>query len=86
MRRCIVSVPSNIAEGQGQLTKGEFLQSLGHARGSLLEFQTQLTIALELEYLSATEYESFDKTSGEVLRMLNGLIESLRVKARVAGA
>jgi four helix bundle protein len=41
MRRCAVSVSSNIAEGQGRSTRGEFHQFLGHARGSLYELETQ---------------------------------------------
>ena len=46
IRRSAVSIVSNIAEGQGRLTKGEFIQFLGHSRGSLLELLTQLEIAL----------------------------------------
>jgi four helix bundle protein len=50
IRRSAVSVPSNIAEGQGRLTRGEFIQFLGHARGSLLELRTQLGIAVDLNH------------------------------------
>ncbi|RDJ93835.1 four helix bundle protein, partial [Lacticaseibacillus rhamnosus] len=55
MRRAAVSVVSNIAEGQGRLTSGEFLHFLGQARGSLLELDTQLAIALDLAYLDQGE-------------------------------
>ena len=78
IRRAAVSVPSNIAEGQGRLTVGEFLHFLGQARGSLLELDTQLAIALDLVYLKSDQYESLDGEIYQVLGLLNRLIESLR--------
>ncbi len=68
LRRAAVSVASNIAEGQGRNTTGEFLQFLDHARGSLLELQTQLDISLELKFLSEAEFHNLEglaaKSSG----------------------
>jgi len=78
LRRAASSVPSNISEGQGKATAGEFIQSLGHARGSLFEAQTYLEIAKELGYLSPEEFQSFFKDSYAVGGLLNRLIESLR--------
>jgi four helix bundle protein len=86
IRRAGVSVVSNIAEGQGRLTKGEFLQFLGHARGSVLELQTQLEIAEDLKYLSIMERGKLDDRISKVLRLLNGLIDSLRDRATAASA
>jgi len=78
IRRAAVSVPSNIAEGQGRMTRGEFIQALGHARGSLFELQTQLEIALDLKYLSDPEFAGLDELVGDVRALLNRLIESLQ--------
>jgi four helix bundle protein len=61
IRRCAVSVPSNIAEGQGRLSSGEFRQSLGIARGSNFELQTQLEVARALRIGNA---EKIDKAEG----------------------
>ena len=78
IRRSAVSIASNIAEGQGRLTRGEFRHFLGIARGSRLELETQPAIAVDLEYLGQVEYESLAQDSYQVLGLLNRLIESLR--------
>jgi four helix bundle protein len=80
-----VSVASNIAEGQGRLTVGEFLHFLGQARGSLLELDTQLAIAVDLEYLNPDHYQELDREIYQVLGLLNRLIESLRKGRTPAG-
>jgi four helix bundle protein len=80
LRRAAVSVPSNIAEGQGRLTRGEFCHFLGQARGSLLEVETQLSIALDLHFLDDAEFRKLEELSSEVQRLLNGLIESMRLR------
>jgi len=75
IRRAAVSIPSNIAEGQARLTRGEFRQSLGHAKGSLAELETQLIIAQNLGFLVSPD--GLFQATAEVGRMLNGLLNSL---------
>ncbi|MGA8274216.1 MAG: four helix bundle protein [Candidatus Sulfotelmatobacter sp.] len=77
LRRGAVSVPSNIAEGQARLSTGEFKQFLGHARGSLMEIQTQILIARDLGYLPHGESDKLLTDAAEVGRLLNGLLKSL---------
>jgi four helix bundle protein len=81
LRRAAVSVASNIAEGQGRLTKGEFSHFLGQARGSLFEVETQLSIAVDLHYLTQDDFKKLKEQSSEVRKVLNGLIESIRFHA-----
>lgn len=78
MRRCAVSIPSNIAEGQGRATRGEFQQFLGHARGSLYELETQILIAGKLGYLAAHDGECLLADTQELGRTVNALIASLK--------
>jgi|SRR5579862_3183581 len=78
IRRASVSIPSNIAEGQGRLTRGEFVHFLGLARGSLLELETQLSIALDLGFLDKAPFSKLDHESYQVLGLINRLLDSLR--------
>lgn len=78
LRRAAISIPSNIAEGQGRLSKGEFKQFLGNARGSLFELVTQLTIAENLSYMDKNDINGLLNLSDEVGRLLNGLLSSLK--------
>ena len=81
LRRAAVSVPSNIAEGKGHKSNKEFSHFLVHARGSLLELETQLLIAEELEYLSREQGQRLAETAEKVGRSLSGLINSLHESA-----
>ena len=78
IRRAAVSVPSNVAEGQGRNSPGEFQQFLGHAKGSLMELETQLIIARNLKYLAQTDLDALLKQSDRVSRLVNGLLQSLK--------
>jgi four helix bundle protein len=77
LRRAAVSVPANIAEGQGRRSKPEFRQFLGNARGSLLELDTHLELAVRLNYLEVQEHSKIRGQIQEVGRILNGLLRSL---------
>jgi four helix bundle protein len=77
LRRAVISVPCNIAEGQGRLTKGEFQQFLGYARGSLLEVETLVLLATELKYIDTPKSRALLDLSAEVGKILNGLLNSL---------
>lgn len=78
IRRCAASVPANIAEGQGRRLAGEFLQFLGNARGSLLELDTHLEIAVRLGMLNRELHSTLMEQLMEVRKLLNGLMRSIR--------
>jgi four helix bundle protein len=77
LRRAAVSIPSNIAEGQGRLSEKEFRHFPGQARGSLMEVETQLQIAENLSYLPKEQTAAPMQSCAEVGRILNGLIASV---------
>jgi four helix bundle protein len=81
MRRAAVSVPSNIAEGKGHRTDGDFRRFLFHARGSLMELETQISIAGRLEYLTVERSRILQSTATQVGRSLTGLLNSLAAAA-----
>ena len=78
LRRASVSVVSNIAEGYGRSTRGEYVQFLGHARGSNCELLTQLMLARDLEMGSGSEINPAIQLSNQVGCMLVALINKLR--------
>lgn len=80
MRRCAVSIPSNIAEGAGRLNTPEYKQFLGIARGSSFELQTQLVIAKELGYGDGEQIALADGLCNEVGKMLFATIAALKEK------
>jgi four helix bundle protein len=83
LRRASVSVASNIAEGYGRATRGEYVQFLGNARGSISEVETQLVIAKALGFGSRHLINSSEGLCNEVGRMLRALMKSLKSKSLV---
>ena len=77
MRRAVISVPSNIAEGNGRMSIKEYVRFLGIARGSKSELETQLLLCVRLKYLSTAQIEPAMLLSDEIGKMLNSLINSL---------
>jgi len=86
MRRCVVSIPSNIAEGQGRANFAEFRQFLAIARGSNCELQTQLALARTLGFGNGNQIEDAEQLSEEIRRMLFGLLQALNSKKKTEPA
>ena len=78
LRRASVSIASNIAEGFGRSTRGENLQSLGYARGSNCEVQTQLIIAGGLGFGTEAKRRHAEGLCDEIGRMLVATMRKLR--------
>ncbi len=77
IKRCAISVPSNIAEGWGRNSSGNYLQFLRIATGSLCELETQLIIAVELKFTSTEKIESAIGLIEEISKMLKSLINTI---------
>ena len=80
IRRAVISIPSNIAEGMGRSSIKERIHFLEIANGSLTETMCQLEIAQLLEYISNEELKSYEERLTEISRLLGGLKKSLEDK------
>lgn len=86
LRRAAISVASNIAEGSGRVSLGEYLQFLGHARGSIFEVQTQLVFARELGYGAEESLRRAEALAEEVGKILNTMLAKLRSRNQMSNA
>jgi four helix bundle protein len=77
IRRCTVSIGSNIAEGAGRESSKEFRHFLNIATGSCYELETQLTISKNLGYINKTEFNSLIRSVVEIQKMLHALKKTL---------
>ena len=77
IRRAVVSIPSNIAEGYGRHSRNDYLRFLNIARGSKNEVETQLQICLMLDYLKPEDIAETQAICTEVGKMLNSLINTV---------
>ena len=78
IRRAVISITSNIAEGFERGGTKEFVQFLGHAKGSCGEVRSQLYIALDEAYLSQSDWEELHNRCLEISRLLDGFAKYLR--------
>jgi four helix bundle protein len=78
IRRCAVSIPSNIAEGYGRKSTQDYLRFLQISISSLYELQTQIEIGLNLKYLSNEDFDKVYELSREVERMISSLCKKIR--------
>jgi len=78
MRRSAVSVPSNVAEGAARVGKKEFIQFLAISRGSLMELETQIILAKELDFIE--DGQSLLGKVNKIFALLNGLITALNTQ------
>ena len=79
IRRCAISIPSNISEGYGRNSTNDYIRFLQISMGSIFEIQTQLEIAKNLGYLNQTKFLEIYDMSREIERMLSSLINKLKV-------
>ena len=78
VRRSVVSIPSNIAEGAGHTSKKEFSRFLEIAYASTCELDTQIILSYDLEFISQTDLNESNNYIEELQKMLNGLLKSLK--------
>jgi four helix bundle protein len=79
VKRAVVSIPSNIAEGHGRDHLGDYLRHLSVANGSLMELETHFSIAVRLGYLEQTDVRKLFEGTAQVGQLLAGLVRALKV-------
>ena len=80
IRRAAVSIPSNIAEGFGRQSTGDYIRFLNIAVGSLFEVQTQIEIAFNLSFITESDFTVIFENTREIDRMISSLIQKLKIK------
>ena len=78
MRRCAVSIPSNVAEGYGRKSTNDYIRFLNITMSSLYELQTQIEIALNLEYIKQEDFDKLHEAAREIERMLSSLVRKIK--------
>jgi four helix bundle protein len=78
IRKAVISIPSNIAEGYNRGGRKEFIQFLSIANGSTGEVQTQLYLAYDQGYITTTDFETLLEIADEIGKMIGGFIKYLR--------
>lgn len=79
IRRCAISIPSNISEGFGRGTNEDYHRFLKISLGSLFELQTQIEIGLNLKYIPQSDFDKIFEESREIERMLSSFIRKIKV-------
>jgi four helix bundle protein len=80
MRRCVISITSNIAEGFARQGQKEKIQFYFTAKGSLTEYQNQLLVTRDVGYISKPQFTSIANQSIRIHKLVNGLIRSIKSK------
>lgn len=85
MRRAVISIASNIAEGKGRDSTREYIHFLNVARGSCFELDTQISACVLVEYLSEKDVATSFELLNEIGKMLNAMISKLKLKLEREG-
>ncbi len=80
IRRAAVSIPTNIAEGNGRLHQKEYINFLSISRGSAMEVEYLLLVSKDLEYIDDNKFQELNRKCKSIIHMLNKLINYLKSK------
>jgi four helix bundle protein len=85
IRRAVVSIMANIAEGFGRSGSGEFIQFLAIAKGSACEVNSHIYVALDQGYISQSEFDRVNELAGRTINLIGGLMKYLQ-QSSIKGA